>query len=165
VHLEAKKLFDSRFKTTIDFGVRLNEVEFKSLSQEDNLSLTKAFLEEEIRDDVWFCDGSKSPRPDGFNLNFIKESWEVFKDEVMEAIVLFHESRCIPKGCNASFVALVPKVRDPTNLEQYRPISLVGVMYKVILRCWQKGSRKCYLSLLTSANQLSSRTEGFLIAY
>jgi len=90
VRLEAKKLFDNRFKATKDFGVRLDEVEFKSLSQEDNLSLTMAFTEEEIRDAVWLCDGSKSPGPDGFNLKFIKESWEVLKDEVVEAMVLFH---------------------------------------------------------------------------
>jgi len=81
---------------------------------------------------VWHCDGAKSPGPDGINLNFVKENWEVIKTEVVEALTLFHESGVIPKGCNASFVALVPKVRDPIHLEQYRPISLVGVMYKII---------------------------------
>jgi len=38
----------------------------------------------------------------------------------------------IPKGCNASFIALVPKVRNPLMLDQYRPISLVVVLYKII---------------------------------
>ena len=132
VRIEKKKLFDSRFKAMKDFGVRLDKVDFKSLSNEGNLCLIKSFSEEEIRDAVWLCDGSKSPGPDGFNLNFVKESLEVFKDVIVEAMVLFHDYGCIPKGCNASFVALVPKVRDPVNLEQYRPISLVGVMYKVI---------------------------------
>ena len=55
------------------------------------------------------------------------------KVEVVAAMILFHETGCIPKGCNASFVALVPKVRDPTKLEQYRPISLVGALYKLSL--------------------------------
>jgi len=61
VRLEAKKLSDSRFKATKDLGVRLDKVDFKSLSNEDNLSLIKAFSMEEIRDAVWLCDGSKSP--------------------------------------------------------------------------------------------------------
>ncbi|XP_068483401.1 uncharacterized protein [Phaseolus vulgaris] len=52
VRSKAKKLFDIRFKATKDFGVRLDEVEFKFLSQEDNVSLTMAFSEEEIRDTV-----------------------------------------------------------------------------------------------------------------
>jgi len=40
----------------------------------------------------------------------------------------------IPKGCNASFIALVPKVNDPAQLDQYRPISLVGALYKIITK-------------------------------
>ncbi|XP_068503978.1 uncharacterized protein [Phaseolus vulgaris] len=87
VRSEAKKLFDSRFTATKDFGVRLDEVEFKSLSQEDNESLITAFSEEEIRDAVWLCDGTKSAGPDGFNMNFIKESWEALKDEVVQAMM------------------------------------------------------------------------------
>ncbi|GKC22092.1 cysteine-rich receptor-like protein kinase [Tanacetum coccineum] len=36
------------------------------------------------------------------------------------------------KGCNASFVTLVPKVDDPLGLGDYRPISLIGSYYKII---------------------------------
>ena len=89
-------------------------------------------LGEEIRDVVWLCDGSKSPGPDGFNMNFIKKSWGVLKDDIVVAAAFFHENGHIPKGCNASFVALIPKVQDPVMLEQYRPISLVGAVYKII---------------------------------
>ena len=60
---------------TKDFGVRLDVVEFKSLSQEDNLSLLAELSEKEVRDAVWQCEGSKSLGPNGFNFNFIKKSW------------------------------------------------------------------------------------------
>jgi len=132
VRVEAKKLFENRFKVTKDFGVRLDAVEFKSLTHEDNLSLLAEFSEKKVKDAVWQCEGSKSLRPDGFNFNFIKKSWEFIKEEFVAAMALFHETCSIPKGCNASFIALVPKVRDPVKLEQYRPISLVGTMYKII---------------------------------
>lgn len=49
-------------------------------------------------------------------------------------MALFNETGCIPKGCNASFIALVPKVRNPIQLDQYRPISLVGAIYKIIYK-------------------------------
>jgi len=52
----------------------------------------------------------------------------------MAALALFHETGRIRKGSNASFIALVPKVRNPTKFEQYRPISLVGALYKIILK-------------------------------
>nr|GEV03585.1 RNA-directed DNA polymerase, eukaryota [Tanacetum cinerariifolium] len=37
-------------------------------------------------------------------------------------------------GCNSSFIALIPKVRDPKFVNDYRPISLIGSLYKVITK-------------------------------
>ena len=162
VRCEAKKLFNSRFKATKDLGVRLDKVDFKSLSHEDNRSLIKAFSAEEVRDAVWLCDGSKSPGPDGFNLFFVKESWEVLKDELVEALSLFHETGCIPKGCNASFVALVPKVRDPAKLEQYRPISLMGVMYKVISKVLAERLKKVLPAVIDKCQSAFLKGRGIL---
>jgi len=119
-------LFEARFRATKDLGVRLDEVEFKTLTMMDNESLVAVFTENEIKDVVWQCEGSKSPGTDGFNFNFIRKSWEFIKEELMEALTLFHATGSISKGCNASFIALIPKVRDPSKLEQYIPISLVG---------------------------------------
>ena len=61
VRLEAKKLFESRFKATKDFGVRLDGVEFKSLLPEVSLSMIEVFSEEEIKEAVWQCEGRKHP--------------------------------------------------------------------------------------------------------
>ncbi|KHN42744.1 Transposon TX1 putative 149 kDa protein, partial [Glycine soja] len=37
-----------------------------------------------------------------------------------------------PKGCNASFITLIPKVADPQFLNDYKPISLIGCIYKIV---------------------------------
>ncbi|XP_068487120.1 uncharacterized protein [Phaseolus vulgaris] len=39
VRIEAKKVFENRFKATRDFGVRLDAVEFKVLTPKDNMNL------------------------------------------------------------------------------------------------------------------------------
>jgi len=132
VRQEAKKLFESRFKATKDFGVRLDGVEFNTLLPEVSSSMIEAFNEEEIKEAVWHCEGMKSPGPDGFNFNFIKKSWRSLKSDFVAALECFHATGVILKGCNASFIALIPKVKDPCTLHQFRPISLVGAIYKVI---------------------------------
>jgi len=129
---EAHKLFEDKFVATKDFGVSLGAVEFKSLCLEDNLSLIVDFTEEEIKEKVCQCDGSKSLGPKGYNFNFIKKSWNVMRNDFVAVVAHFQETASILKGCNASFIALVPKVRDTTRLDQYRPISLVGALYKII---------------------------------
>ncbi|KHN17109.1 Transposon TX1 putative 149 kDa protein, partial [Glycine soja] len=39
-----------------------------------------------------------------------------------------------PKDCNESFIALISKVNDPQNLNEYRPISLIGCAYKIVAK-------------------------------
>ena len=72
VRAKARRWFENRFRATKDLRVRLDAVEFKSLSMTDNLRLIEGFSETEVRDAVWQCEGSKSPEPDGFNFNFLK---------------------------------------------------------------------------------------------
>lgn len=46
----------------------------------------------------------------------------------------FYEKAKMHKGCNTSFVTLIPKVTSPFLVTYYRPISLFGIQYKVIDR-------------------------------
>ena len=115
-------------------GVNLGSVEFKSLTSEMSRNMIDSFSEEEVKDAVWQCGESKSPGPDGFNFNFIQSCWDMIKSDVMTAVNFFHVTGSFPKGCNASFIALVPKVRHPSSFDQFRPISLVAVIYKIITK-------------------------------
>ncbi|GJX06281.1 putative RNA-directed DNA polymerase, eukaryota, reverse transcriptase zinc-binding domain protein, partial [Tanacetum coccineum] len=40
----------------------------------------------------------------------------------------------ISKGCNSSFVTIIPKVTDPIGLGDFHPISLIGCYYKIIAK-------------------------------
>ena len=111
---------------------------------------------------VWLCDGSKSPGPDGFNMNFIKKSWGVLKDDIVAATTIFHENGHIPNGCNASFVALIPKVKDPVMLEQYRPISLVGAVYKIISKILAGRMKKVIGSVIEECQLAFLKNRGIL---
>ena len=113
-----------------------------------------SFTEEEVKEAVWKCEGTKSPGPDGFNFTFIRNCWDCLKYDIMEALHLFHETGVIPKGCNASFIALVPKVYDPLSLDQFRPISLVGTFYKIVSKVLA-GRMKGVLPLVIDENQSS----------
>ena len=75
--------------------------------------LVGSFSEEEIRKAVWDCDSEKSPGPDGLNFKFIKQFWQILKPDVLRFIDEFHANGVIPRGANASFITLIPKVSDP----------------------------------------------------
>nr|GEU95213.1 RNA-directed DNA polymerase, eukaryota [Tanacetum cinerariifolium] len=94
-------------------------------------------LEEEVTDveikkEVCDCGSDKSPRPDGFTFEFIKKFWEVIGGDVCRATRCFFRSGSFPKGCNTSFIALIPKVNDAKFMKDFRPISLIGCQYNIV---------------------------------
>lgn len=46
----------------------------------------------------------------------------------------FHRNGKLTKGVNSMFIAFIPKVESPQRLADYRPISLVGCLYKVLAK-------------------------------
>ncbi|GKV31769.1 hypothetical protein SLEP1_g40435 [Rubroshorea leprosula] len=108
--------------------------EFKKISAEDNLLLLAPFNEEEVKQAVWSCEGSKASGSDGFNFNFIREMWDLIRGDVMGFVNDFYQNGRLVKGANSSFIVLIPKVNNPQKIEEFRPISLIGVMYKVIAK-------------------------------
>ncbi|GKA76634.1 RNA-directed DNA polymerase, eukaryota [Tanacetum coccineum] len=63
-----------------------------------------------IQEAVWDCGSSKSLGPDGFTFTFFKKHWDIVEHDVISYVKDFEVSAHIPKGCNSSFITLVPKL-------------------------------------------------------
>jgi hypothetical protein len=50
----------------------------------------------------------------------------------------FHANDVLPKGMLAYFVTLIPKVSSPLDLKDYRPISLLGSLYKLLAKVFAR---------------------------
>ena len=107
---------------------------FQTLGSHQNEMLVEQFQEDEVRRAVWSCGSDKSPGPDGLNFKFVKQFWHIIKPDVLRFLDEFYVNRIFPRGCNASFIALIPKVAGPQMLKEYRPISLIGCIYKIVAK-------------------------------
>ncbi|GJV92652.1 RNA-directed DNA polymerase, eukaryota [Tanacetum coccineum] len=54
--------------------------------------------------------------------------------DIMATVKEFFASGTFPLGCNSSFIALIPKIHDAKVIKDYRPISLIGSLYKIIAK-------------------------------
>ena len=52
------------------------------------------------------------------------------------------------KEINAAFLTLIPKVLNPEDLREYRPISLVGCVYKVLSKILTNRLKKVLPSII-----------------
>ena len=110
----------------------LDDVEFSRISEEDAIWLERPFDEEEVFRVINDFNGDKAPGPDGYSMAFFQSSWSILKKEVMELFQNFHTQAVFKKSLNASFLALIPKKVDAVEIKDFRPISLVGGICKII---------------------------------
>ena len=69
-----KKQFQHRFCKNQHNIIRLDNIGFSKINEEDNKRLIRHFSEEKINQDLWECEGSQNSGLDGFNFNFIKKT-------------------------------------------------------------------------------------------
>ncbi|XP_021975486.1 uncharacterized protein LOC110870609 [Helianthus annuus] len=55
-----------------------------------------------------------------------------FTEEVIGRAWFLTDSSIFSKGCSSSFITLIPKIKDPVDLKNYRPINLIGIVSKLI---------------------------------
>ncbi|GJR83012.1 RNA-directed DNA polymerase, eukaryota, reverse transcriptase zinc-binding domain protein [Tanacetum coccineum] len=124
----------------VKFQAQDSQVSFPNLPHSQTLnSMDRDYLErlvthEEIKEAVWDCGSSKAPGPDGFSFAFVKKYWDIIKKDLHDFINSFFASCDMPYGANSSFFTLIPKVNNPTLITDFRPISLIGIHYKIIAK-------------------------------
>lgn len=107
---------------------------FKSLDEEDRSLLELPFQEREIKEAIWNCEGSKSPEPEGYFLLFVKRCWSFLKNDLVACFRNFHARAVLSKAITLSFLALISKSNNPLGLDEYKPICLVGCIYKILYK-------------------------------
>ena len=96
--------------------------------------LDRPFLEEEVCSVVFQLNRNKAPGLDGFTMELYQDCWDVIKEDLMKVFQEFHSSGIINQSTNANFIALMPKKSQSHKVSEFRPISLVTSLYKIIAK-------------------------------
>jgi hypothetical protein len=126
--------FSEHFKSPLMVRPRVVDLNFRQLSYREGEDLIRPFTIEEVKATVWDCDSYKCPGSDGVNFGFIKDFWVDMKDDLMRFVTEFHCNGKLMKGINNTFITLIPKKDSLQRLNDYRPISLIGSLYKVLAK-------------------------------
>lgn len=134
VKLEVHEYFKRHFSEPLQDRPTFCSSKFSFINDVQVSTLDAPFSEEEIKHAVWVCEGFKVPGPDGFTFAFFKTHWDCIKGDIVRFVKEFELTGCLPKGCNSTFITLIPKINDLILLSDYPPISLVGAQYKIIAK-------------------------------
>jgi hypothetical protein len=134
-----------------------------------NEMLTEVFTPEEVNQALAQMHPLKSSGPDGFGGCFFQKHWLVVGDEVRQSVldILNHES--FDPGINSTFITLVPKKASASTVNDFCPISLSNVNYKLIAKVLANRFKKVLPVLISPAQSafVPGRliTDNVLVAY
>lgn len=74
----------------------------------------------------------KAPGPNGFLAIFYKRYWDVVGKAITQAVTSFFVEGSMPKEINSSLIVLIPKSQSPSTINNFRPINVCNVLYKII---------------------------------
>ncbi|GJR87109.1 RNA-directed DNA polymerase, eukaryota, reverse transcriptase zinc-binding domain protein [Tanacetum coccineum] len=103
-----------------------------TLSHEEALDMVKDVTDKETKNAMFDINDYKAPRPDGYSACFFKKAWAVIGKDVCQAVKDFFENGKLLKEINSTLIALIPKVAQPNNVTEFRPIACCNVIYKCI---------------------------------
>ncbi|KAL5549549.1 hypothetical protein UlMin_004780 [Ulmus minor] len=113
------KLFSSSSPSLLDMDSVFSCVKPK-VSQRMNEHLSRPFTGEEIRTALTDIPPTKAPRPDGMPGLFFQKYWDISSNFL--------------GVYNQTLITLIPKIQSPTQVSEFRPISLCNVIYKLVSR-------------------------------
>ena len=60
--------------------------------------------------------------------------WHIVSDNVVSVVLEFLNTSYLLPDLNHTYIVLIPKIKNPVKVSDYRPISLCNVIYKIIAK-------------------------------
>ena len=139
------------------------------VTEEMNNVLLGEYSKDEVVTTLNQMDPLKALGPDGLPPLFFQHYWSLVGVDVTEAVLSCLTSGVIPPSINRTFITLIPKVKCPTKVSKYRPISLCNIIYKLVSKVIAnrlKGALPSIISKSQSAFQSDKAiSDNILVAF
>jgi hypothetical protein len=142
-----KELFTAGPRSGISLSVNFWPVG-AMVSDNENVELTRPFSPEEVRKAIMEMKANSAPGPDGLPVVFFQKFWEKLQAAVMPMFQELFVGTLVMSRLNFGVITLIPKVAGATDIRQFRPITVVNVIQRII-------SKVCALRLAPVLERLT----------
>jgi hypothetical protein len=150
-HADKEKLIFEAFKErlgTCDSPIMQYDLS-SIISPVDGLEeLSQPFTKAKIDEVIKSMPIDKAPGPDGFNGLFLKTCWETIKEDVYQLCFDFYEGKLNLDSINMGYITLIPKIQAPKDVGDYRPITLLNCVLKILTKLLANRLQKKVLQIV-----------------
>jgi hypothetical protein len=154
---EATNYFKTSYKApstlkTID-QCKITDLFPQMLDEEESCSMYEPVTLEELLEVLSHFKKEKSPGPDGWTSEFFIFFFDLIGEDLLAMVEETRRLGSVMGGLNATFLTLIPKTNCPRSFDDFRPISLCNLCYKIITKIIAN-RLKPFLSRYISCEQL-----------
>ncbi|KAL2933149.1 hypothetical protein RDABS01_016268, partial [Bienertia sinuspersici] len=102
------------------------------LTEQHRLMLNCNFTDKEIKQAMFSIPSNKAPGLDGLNSHFFKAAEHIVGGDVIRAVRDFFASCKLLKEVSFTTLTMIPKVKTPSTVGEFRPIACCSIIYKCI---------------------------------
>ncbi|XP_026378045.1 uncharacterized protein LOC113272424 [Papaver somniferum] len=125
--------FQQKFKfQEVHIADKLLDVIPSSVTTSDQALLDAVPSSAEIKSIIFAMDPESAAGPDSFSGIYYRTCWEIICNDLV--IQFCWERKFIPKGLNSNFLVLLPKCQGAKKANQFRPIGLSNVLFKIFTK-------------------------------
>lgn len=128
-----------------------------------NIMLNAAYTWGEIAMALKQMDPLKALGPNGLPPIFFQHYWGVTGNDVMKTVISCLTTSNIPVGINQIYISLIPKVKCPTRVSEFWPISLCNIIYKLVSKVLANRLKIFFPPLFLNLKVPSNQIRLFLI--
>ncbi|KAE8787595.1 putative NOT transcription complex subunit VIP2 [Hordeum vulgare] len=100
----------------------------------ENRALFAPFEEGEVAVIINGMNPSSAPRLDGLSFRFFQTFWHSIKGEIMTLFREFEHGVSNLSRLNVRIITLIPKVPGASDIRQFRPITVIIVVFRILAR-------------------------------
>jgi hypothetical protein len=128
--------FKDRMGTSDNPSMQFNLPEIFGESIDSHIldNLEAPLTDKEIENTIKQLPNEKSPGPDGFNNEFINARWPIIGTKIKCLIQDFFDEKISLKSINSSLITLIPKIKNPPSPNDFRTISLLNSVLKILIK-------------------------------
>ncbi len=104
------------------------------VSTEMNIELIRELTLKEVQDTITTMPKDKAPGSDGIPTKFFQEFTKEIAPTLLQAFRAMLRTGATSELINKGLITLIPKSGDHTKLGNWRPITLLGSLYKILAK-------------------------------